>query len=203
MEDGSVAVYDGVRVASGRLGQMNGELTRAWLVTSSEVSRSALQRYIGIAFATYEVGKSSKPLTIAVRDMEILDQPLDGSTGSDAKYLLVRSDPQREELFLLQHLPPKAKTSVHWHPVEFEDFICLHGSCDLYTGELEAGGRARCKQARRLYPARYLRPALAYVQPREVHQLRTTTEEAYNIIKIRGTEATTLREIDHRYTEWR
>lgn len=157
------------------------------------------------AFTLHEVLRESLGCTLALRGLECLLEPLRGSAGSAARYWAVHSFADKRALLLLQYLPRHSVTSVHWHAEERELFFPIRGSC-MVTEGVPPPSRA---EAASKTASLTLAPDVADARLRQrwvdagvVHQLKTDSEPALNLILVTNTNARTLKELNHHHVRW-
>lgn len=194
-----VTVFSGADVRVIPMEKVDWQLETADLIT---VLHGPLPRILR-KFGSAQIPFGNSTCSIAFpSSMTWFQVPHRGSPGSDAIYWIVHPRPTRRELFLLQYLPPNASTSIHSHKQEDEEFICLHGACEVLTGPREP----RCTSARLEHriPLGSLPETLRKVSVDHniVHQLRTIHLPALNVIVIRKTSAQTHEDLRHDPARW-
>jgi hypothetical protein len=107
---------------------------------------------------------------------EILDPPMLGSPGSDAKYYIWNE----ENGLLLQFIPKYSKTSCHYHEITSEFFSNLAGYCRICSLGVE----------------KILNGNSSIIKPYQCHQLHTSSTPAINLILMNPSG---LGKTDHHY----
>lgn len=194
-----VTVFSGADVRVIPVAAVDGHRESADLVTVLHTPLLNMPR----TFSATQIPFGSSTCSIAFPPrMTLLPRPRPGSRGSRALYWIVYPRPTKRELFLLQYLPPDACTSIHSHTHEDEDFFCLHGACEVLTGQRQPRWTT-AKLDQRIPLGSSPETRRGTTVPRDiVHQLQTTKLPALNVIVIRKTSARTLEDLKHDPARW-
>lgn len=187
--------------------ELNGELERApFIFLTEEIDPAVLAHHYAGTLCLEPIPFEEKTCFIAHRNLTFHRPPAPSSSStSGAQYWIEHwLGPQMLMLILLQYLPPRTRTSAHWHHDVSEFFHCLLGRCMLTEGKPDPDGNgkryARKSRRHRLQgcgPAREVR-----IGPGIAHQLETLDCPALNFIAIEGTTAQTMKELIHHHVTW-
>ncbi len=196
-------IYDGTCISRGTRWDLGEALAKAWIVVSEDSTLDTLAAGLPSGFTVHALRVGEASLTVGLRALPFLAEPLRGSPASNARYYLEhRVAPY--QLLLLQALPPDGKTSIHWHAIETEQFYPLWGECTISCGwpARQNTGLAELTQSSDLYAPRRDAPSKRSVPPGIVHQLVAGPRGALNAILVCDTLARTLGELEHQYVRW-